>query len=59
MGEPVRGVVQRPAARRQEPVAQFDSLLEAQMLIEDWRIKYNTTRPHSSLGSQLRGNGAV
>ena len=26
------------------------SLLEAQVLIEDWRIEYNTTRPHSSLG---------
>ena len=32
------------------PVEQFDSLLEAQVLIEDWRIEYNTTRPHSSLG---------
>ena len=31
-------------------VEQFDSLLEAQVLIEDWRIEYNTTRLHSSLG---------
>lgn len=31
-------------------VEQFDSLLEAQVLIEDWRIEYNTRRPHSSLG---------
>ena len=31
-------------------VEQFDSLLEALVLIEDWRIEYNTTRPHSSLG---------
>ena len=31
-------------------VEQFDSLIEAQVLIEDWRIEYNTTRPHSSLG---------
>ena len=31
-------------------VEQFDSLLEAHVLIEDWRIEYNTTRPHSSLG---------
>ena len=30
-------------------VEQFDSLLEAQVLIEDWRIEYNTKRPHSSL----------
>jgi putative transposase len=29
---------------------QFDSLLEAQVLAEDWRIEYNTIRPHSSLG---------
>lgn len=31
-------------------VEQFDTLLEAQVLIEDWRIEYNTRRPHSSLG---------
>ena len=31
-------------------VEQFDSLLEAQVLIEDWRIECNTKRPHSSLG---------
>jgi putative transposase len=29
---------------------QFDTLLEAQVLTEDWRIEYNTRRPHSSLG---------
>lgn len=29
---------------------QFDSLLEAQVLTEDWRIDYNTNRPHSALG---------
>lgn len=31
-------------------VEQFDTLLEAQVLLEDWRIEYNTRRPHSSLG---------
>ena len=31
-------------------VEQFDSLLEAQVLIGDWRIEYNTKRPHSGLG---------
>ena len=31
-------------------VEQFSSLLEAQVLIEDWRIEYNSKRPHSSLG---------
>jgi len=29
---------------------QFDTLLEAQVLAEDWRIEYNTARPHGSLG---------
>jgi putative transposase len=29
---------------------QFDSLLEAQVLIEDWRTDYNTHRPHSAHG---------
>ena len=31
-------------------VEAFDSLLEAQTVIEDWRNTYNTRRPHSSLG---------
>lgn len=31
-------------------VEQFDSLLEARVVTEDWRIEYNTIRPHSSLG---------
>jgi len=28
----------------------FDSLFEAQVLIEDWRIDYNLNRPHSAHG---------
>ena len=28
----------------------FDTLLEAKVLTEQWRQKYNTVRPHSSLG---------
>lgn len=28
----------------------FDSLLEAQLITEDWRIDYNTHRPHSAHG---------
>ncbi|MFP3380435.1 transposase, partial [Bacillus sp. SIMBA_069] len=28
----------------------FYSIREAQVIIEDWRIHYNTERPHSSLG---------
>jgi len=31
-------------------VEQFDTLLEAQVLIGDWKHEYNTYRPHSSLG---------
>ncbi len=31
-------------------VEAFTSLLEAQVLVEDWRIEYNTLRPHSTLG---------
>ncbi len=28
----------------------FDTLLEAQILIEQWRLEYNNLRPHSALG---------
>jgi putative transposase len=28
----------------------FGSLVEAQVVVEDWRMEYNTYRPHSSLG---------
>lgn len=28
----------------------FDTLLEAQVLVADWRQEYNTYRPHSALG---------
>ena len=27
-----------------------DTLLEAKVLVERWRVEYNTFRPHSSLG---------
>ena len=30
----------------------FDTLLEAQVLIEGWRREYNQIRPHSALGSR-------
>lgn len=29
----------------------FDNLLEARVVIEDWRIDYNMNRPHSALGN--------
>ena len=31
-------------------VEEFGSLLEAQVVVEAWRVEYNTYRPHSSLG---------
>jgi putative transposase len=31
-------------------VEEFTTLTEAQVIIEDWRIEYNSYRPHSSLG---------
>ena len=38
--------------RRDEPLncEIFDTLEEARVLIERWRVYYNTVRPHSSLG---------
>ena len=30
----------------------FNTLAEAKVLIEQWRVHYNTVRPHSSLGYQ-------
>ena len=31
-------------------IEEFATLLEAQVVVEAWRIEYNTYRPHSSLG---------
>jgi putative transposase len=31
-------------------IEQFDTLLEAQVLVADWRSQYNDHRPHSALG---------
>ncbi len=30
----------------------FNTLAEAKVLIEQWRVHYNTVRPHSALGCQ-------
>ena len=35
----------------------FYTLPEAQVLIERWRITYNTVRPHSALGYRATGAG--
>ena len=37
----------------------FYSLQEAQIIIEEWRKHYNTTRPHSALGYRPPAPGAV
>ena len=37
----------------------FYSLREAQVLIERWRVHYNTRRPHSSLGYRPPAPAAV
>ena len=37
----------------------FDTLLEANVLIECWRVEYNTVRPHSSLRYRPPAPGAV
>jgi len=31
-------------------IEHFDGLLEARVLVADWREEYNTYRPHSALG---------
>jgi len=35
-------------------VESFDTLLEVQLLTEQWRKYYNTVRPHSALGYRPR-----
>jgi putative transposase len=37
----------------------FYSLKEAQIVIEKWRVMYNTLRPRSSLGLQAAGAGGL
>jgi putative transposase len=37
----------------------FDNLLEARVLIEDWRIDYNINRPHSAHGDLSPAEFAV
>ena len=39
-----------PKRGRMTNIEEFGSLTEARVVIEDWRIEYNTWRPHSSLG---------
>ncbi|MGE3994362.1 MAG: integrase core domain-containing protein [Variibacter sp.] len=41
--------LQRQAARRMLNEHLFANLNEARQIIEEWRIDYNTNRPHTSL----------
>lgn len=66
MGIPLRNPADEPAYSKMKPSSTesfngklrdallngeiFEKLLETQVLIERWRIGYNTVRPHSSLG---------
>jgi hypothetical protein len=47
MGERVLRDLQWEAARR---ILERRDFLEAQVVIEQWRVEYNTRRPHSALG---------
>lgn len=38
---------------------EFDTLMEAKVLIERWRKEYNTIRPHSSLGDRPPAPAAI
>jgi transposase InsO family protein len=50
VGEPVHRVVNGKLRDELLDGEIFETLLEAQMLAEDFRMDYNTYRPHSSLG---------
>ena len=43
-------IVQLENPRRMPAVENFNSLLEAQIIIADWRRDYNEYRPHSAPG---------
>ena len=45
-GESFTGTLRDAGLNRER----FDTLLEAQVLIEGWRLEYNQIRPHSALG---------
>ena len=43
-------VLRQPIRDELLAIEQFDTLLEAQVLVADWRVEYNDHRPHSALG---------
>jgi transposase InsO family protein len=40
-------------------IEQFDSLLEARVLVADWRDDFNDYRPHNALGMRAPGGRAT
>ncbi len=54
LGLAVLATTTNPAAAQQETMTMnehiFGNLAEARKIIENWRIDYNTQRPHTSLG---------
>jgi len=45
-----QGTFTSSGASYQRLIEEFTTLLQAQVIIETWRIEYNTYRPHSSVG---------
>ena len=50
LAEPVGRVLRSTLRDELLAIEQFDTLLEAQVLVADWRVEYNHYRPHSALG---------
>ncbi len=44
------GYIESFSGKLRDELLDFDTLLEAKVLIERWRIHYNIVRTHSSLG---------
>ena len=56
------GAARQTAAPRSDELLDgeiFDTLLEAQVLVERWRRYYNTVKPHSSLGYRPPGGATA
>jgi putative transposase len=50
LAEPLCGELRRPAPRRAARRRGLQQPARGQVLVEDWRIEYNTVRPHSAPG---------
>ena len=52
-------MVQRTARDELLNIEEFGSLTEARIVVEAWRMEYNTWRPHSSLGGLPRSSSSA